>query len=136
MIFEIGIGELSRQSGASIKKIRYYEEIELLPKAARTISGHRRYHKIHHERLSFILQAKELGFSIKQIKELIRLSVNQNASCTQVKNVAQAHLIIVRERISDLKRLERILKDTITECDKGYKTECPVIQALAHKRTG
>jgi len=126
----IAIGRLSTQTGTNIETIRYYEKVRLLPAPARSESGYRLYGVDHLKRLSFIRRARTLGFSIGEIRTLLRLADERKQPCAEVRVVAEAHLKDVRAKIADLRRMERVLKTTVARCAGGKRSGCPVIEAL------
>jgi MerR family mercuric resistance operon transcriptional regulator len=126
----LGIGALSKQTGCNIETIRYYEKIHLLPAPARTGGGHRMYDHAQVKRLSFILRCRRLGFSISGIRNLLGLVDGDAASCAEVKSVTEAHLGEVRQKISDLKNLEGVLAQMVSECSGTEVPECPIIDTL------
>lgn len=125
------IGELGRASGVHLETIRYYERIGLMPAPARTDGGHRVYDDTHRRRLTFIRRARELGFSLDQIRELLDLSANAGEPCGAVLGIAGAHLAEVRRKIADLTRLEAILAEAVARCaETPIGPECPVLSML------
>jgi len=123
-------GELATKTGCNIETIRYYEKIGLLNDPPRTESGYRIYGVAHQQRLRFILRGRELGFSIEQLRELLTLVDGGSYTCAEVRELTKEHLDTVREKISDLERLEQTLARTFAECDGRQVPECPVIEAL------
>lgn len=124
------IGEISRRTGVNIETIRYYERIELLPAPPRTPGGRRSYGADETRTLTFIRRSRELGFSIKDIRSLIDLGAPEQATCTDVCAIAAPHLVDVRARIADLRRLETLLERTMSQCAGGSSPECGVLDAL------
>jgi MerR family mercuric resistance operon transcriptional regulator len=110
------IGELSRLSGVNIETIRYYERIKMLPAPQRTASGRRVYAASELRMLAFIRRARELGFSLNEIRALLRLGAPGMASCSEVKVIATHHLEDIRAKLADLKKLERLLAKTVARC--------------------
>src|SRR5262249_36518250 len=101
------IGEISRLSGVNIETIRYYERIKMLPAPQRTSSGRRVYGTTTELRmLAFIRRSRELGFSLNEIRALLRLGAPGTASCSEVKVIATHHLEDIRAKLSDLRKLE------------------------------
>ena len=123
--------ELADRSGCNIETIRYYEKIGVLPDPPRTESGYRLYDERHVARLRFVLRARELGFPIDDIRGLLNLVDGGTQTCAEVKVLTEKHLEDVRARISDLKRIERVLAQTAKHCSGEEVPECPVLQALA-----
>ena len=122
--------ELARRTGSNLETVRYYEKVGLLPEPPRTAAGYRSYDTTHERRLRFVLRARELGFSLDEIRELLRLVDERDQPCAEASAVAAAHLDDVRAKIADLKRMERVLADSVRACDAGQDPGCPLIQAL------
>lgn len=125
------IGQLAAATGVNLETVRYYERIKLMPPPARTACGYRAYEEHHVRRLAFIRRARELGFSIEQIRALLALAQPSRFSCAEVGDIARAHLDDVRMKLADLVRLERILTDTISRCSAAAAPSCPVLDMLA-----
>lgn len=123
-------GELARRTGCNLETVRYYEKIGLLPAPPRTASGYRSYDTMHERRLRFVLRARELGFSLNEIRELLRLADERDRPCAEASAVASAHLDDVRAKIADLKRMERVLMDVVAQCADGTRPDCPLIETL------
>jgi MerR family mercuric resistance operon transcriptional regulator len=125
------IGDLSQRTGCHIETIRYYERIELLPRAQRR-GRYRTYAKSDVARLSFVMRSRELGFSLDEIRALLVLSSNPSTnSCREAQNLAAGHLVEVRKRIRDLRRMEKVLGATIRDCENRRTPRCPLIEALS-----
>ena len=124
------IGKLAAAAGVNFETVRYYERIKLMPPPARTESGHRSYDKEHALRLTFIRRARELGFSIEEIRVLLTLASPEQVSCTEVQKIAEAHLTDVRAKLADLSKLESILADTVARCTGDPSPSCPVLDML------
>ena len=124
------IGELSRRTGVHIETIRYYEKIGMLPAPPRTASGRRVYGPSQTRTLAFIRRARDLGFGIDDIRALLALAEPGQVSCAQVREIAAAHLGGVRAKLADLKRLEKILAQTIALCSEGTIPACPILDML------
>jgi MerR family mercuric resistance operon transcriptional regulator len=122
--------ELARRTGCNLETVRYYEKIGLLPAPPRTAGGYRVYDLLHEGRLRFVLRARELGFSLDEIRELLRLVDERDQPCAEARAVAAAHLEDVRTKIADLKRMERVLKEVVAQCADGTLPECPLIETL------
>jgi MerR family transcriptional regulator, mercuric resistance operon regulatory protein len=125
--------ELARRTGCNLETVRYYEKVRLLPEPPRTAGGYRSYDTTHERRLRFVLRARELGFSLDEIRELLHLVDERDQPCAEVRAVAAAHLDDVQAKIADLKRMERVLKDVVAKCADGTLPECPLIQTLFRK---
>lgn len=125
------IGDLSRRTGCHIETIRYYERVDLLPRAQRR-GRYRAYSNADVARLSFVMRSRELGFSLDEIRALLALSSNPGAnSCREAQTLAAGHLLEVRKRIRDLRRMEKVLAATIRRCEGRKSPHCPLIEALS-----
>jgi Cu(I)-responsive transcriptional regulator len=125
------IGDLSRATGTKVETIRYYEQIALLPKPARTASNYRSYDTAQAGRLSFIRRARDLGFSLEQVRNLLSLSDQKDRSCESVDAIAGQHLKEVDRKIADLKALRNELGSLMRQCQRGTIADCRIIEALA-----
>lgn len=123
--------EMARRTGCNLETIRYYEKTGMMPDPPRTASGYRVYDDAHISRLRFILRARELGFSIEQIRGLLDLVDGGTQTCAEVKERTEQHLADVRAKIADLKRIEKVLAATAAQCSGEDIPECPVLEALA-----
>jgi MerR family mercuric resistance operon transcriptional regulator len=128
------IGELSRRSGVNIETIRYYERIKMLPAPPRTPSGRRVYGAHEARILAFIRRSRELGFSLDEIRALLRLGGPGKASCREVRKIAAHHLEDIRAKLRDLKKLERVLARTVAQCSGNMAPNCPVLDILDIER--
>jgi MerR family mercuric resistance operon transcriptional regulator len=128
------IGELSRRSGVNIETIRYYERVKILPPPPRTASGRRVYDTTELRILVFIRRSRELGFSLDEIRALLRLGGPDKASCREVREIAARHLEDIQAKLSDLKKLERLLSKTIARCSGKTAPDCPVLYFLDIER--
>jgi MerR family mercuric resistance operon transcriptional regulator len=124
------IGALSSHTGCNIETIRYYERVGLLPKPARR-GNYRQYASEDADRLTFIRRARELGFTLDEIRALLDLSLGGPGTCAQAREIAAAHLAEVKRRVSDLKRMERVLAETVSACSTGEHAGCPLIETLS-----
>jgi len=125
----MGIGSIARQAGVSIDTVRYYEKNGLLNPAERLPSGYRRYQALQLSRLRFIKRAQMLGFSLKDIRELLGISAQRDVA--RVKRAAQRKLAEVNERIVALQRVQRGLSELIDKCPgHGRASDCPILNAL------
>lgn len=129
---DLTIGDLSRETGVKIPTIRYYESINLLPAPPRTAGNRRIYSRAHLDRLNFIRQARDLGFSIEAITALIQLAGHPDQPCIDADQIARAHLADVQRKISQLQALEAELTHLIEHCAHGSVAECQILTALAH----
>jgi MerR family mercuric resistance operon transcriptional regulator len=129
------IGELSKQSAVNIETIRYYERIKMLAPPPRTASGRRVYDSRDLRILVFVRRARELGFSLDEIRALLRLGGPEKASCREVREIAAHHLEDIRAKLSDLKKLERLLAKTVARCSGKTAPDCPVLDILDIQRS-
>ncbi|HUJ86481.1 MAG TPA: Cu(I)-responsive transcriptional regulator [Burkholderiales bacterium] len=127
----MNIGAAARRSGVSAKMIRHYEGIGLIPKAARTCSGYRTYSDRDVHTLRFVRQARSLGFSIKQIEQLLGLWRNQRRSSRDVKALALEHVAELDQRIAELEAMKRTLQALAARCHGDERPECPILDRLA-----
>ena len=127
---ELTIGRLSELTGVNIETIRYYERTKVLPAPARTESGRRVYQSADIRTLAFLRRARELGFSLDEIRALLRLGGPEKASCREVRRIAAHHLDDIRAKISDLRKLERLLAKTVAQCTGTTAPVCPVLDIL------
>jgi len=131
----IGIGALSRRTGVNIETIRYYERIGLLAPPPRSMGGHRVYDREAVRRLAFLRRARELGFTLDEVRTLLDL-VDGGFTCGEVLDLTERHLAGVRARIADLQRLEARLVEISEGCAGGAVPECPVVDALWREEAG
>ncbi|HEY3659423.1 MAG TPA: MerR family transcriptional regulator [Steroidobacteraceae bacterium] len=125
----LGIGQLAKRGGVGIDTVRYYERNGLLAPHARLASGYRRYGELELARLRFIRRAQALGFTLKEIKELLALSAQRDVA--RVKRSAQAKLLDVKTRIAHLERVRDGLATLIAACPgHGRAADCPILGAL------
>ncbi|WP_054313291.1 helix-turn-helix domain-containing protein [Mesorhizobium sp. 1M-11] len=128
--------EFARRTGSNLETVRYYEKVGLLPEPPRTAAGYRSYDTTHERRLRFVLRARELGFSLDEIRELLRLVDERDRPCAEASTIAAVHLGDVRAKIADLKSMERVLKDVVAQCAGGTRPECPLIETLFRDGSG
>lgn len=124
------ISEAANASGCHLETIRYYERAGLIPRPARTGSGYRAYSPADVERLRFISRGRELGFSLEEIRSLLRLSDDPRMSCGDVDAIAQTHLADIRLRIDALHRMAAELERVIAQCAGGERGHCTILGAL------
>jgi MerR family transcriptional regulator, mercuric resistance operon regulatory protein len=129
---DIPIGELSRQSECNVETIRYYERIGLLPKPRRQGGRFRRYGADDVARLRFIRRARQLGFTLGDVRTLLHLAaVPGEPLRAEARQLAAAHVAEVRAKIADLQAMERVLTGAICDCDAGRGPSCPIIEVLS-----
>ena len=135
MSSQLTIGALASGTNTNVPTIRYYEEIGLLPNAARAANGHRYYSEADLSRLRFIKRCRDFGFPIDQVRELVQLFEDGDRACVEVRDVAKAHLATVREKLAEMRQLERSLAGFVASCDaaccRGPTRNCSIIGDLS-----
>lgn len=122
------IGQVAKKANVKIETIRYYERLKLLPEPKRRQSGYRQYSDDIVKRLLFIKNAKELGFSLKEISELFALRVKSRTTCGDIKKRAESKISDIEDKIKTLQKMKNALKKLSTECKgKGPVGECPIL---------
>jgi Cu(I)-responsive transcriptional regulator len=127
----VNIGQASKASGVSAKMIRHYEEVGLIPAASRTESGYRQYNEAEVHSLRFIRHARDLGFSIAQIGELVGLWQNRRRSSSRVKALALAHVAELERKVASLQAMKETLEHLAHCCHGDDRPECPILDRLA-----
>jgi MerR family copper efflux transcriptional regulator len=131
------IGQVAKQAGVGVETVRFYEREGLLEEPARRESGYRQYEEDVVARLRFIKRAKELGFSLKEIKELLALRVDPTTTCREVKQQAQAKITDIEGKIQSLLRMKAALVKLTGSCrGQGPTSECPILEALEKEGEG
>ena len=128
------IGRVARQTGCKVQTIRYYEEIGLLPAPERSNGNQRLYTQAHVDRLLFIRHARELGFSIDAVRDLLALSDHPDRSCQQADLLARAQVADITSRIERLETLRRELNRMIAACAGDTVADCRILSALHDHR--
>ena len=129
------IGELAKQGGVNLETIRYYERVGLLQKTPRSASGYRLFSPDGVCRIRFIKRAQELGFSLKEIKELLALRIHPGGTRADVRKRAEAKIADIEEKIKCLRAMKKaLLRLTATCCGEGSVTECPILESLSSER--
>lgn len=126
----IAIGQLAQLAATKVETIRYYERINLLGAPARTAGNYRTYGQADVSRLRLIRRSRDLGFSLDQVRSLLRLSDERDQSCAEVDRIANAQLAEVKSKIADLCALRDVLQDLIGQCRHGTIADCRIIEAL------
>ncbi len=125
------IGAVSSHTGVHIETIRYYERIGVMPKPERTAGGNRLYRVDDVRRLNFIRRSRKMGFSLNEIRELLDLVDGGEFTCGEIHAIAVGKITNIRQKVKDLRRLERVLKGMAAECSQGAIPNCPIIEALS-----
>jgi len=124
-------GELAREAGVNVETIRFYERKGLLPEPPRRSSGYREYPLEAVRRIRFIQRAKELGFTLREIKGLLELRVNPETTCGLVRERATEKIADVKRKIADLRKIEKALRQLTASCSgSGPKESCPILYHL------
>jgi Cu(I)-responsive transcriptional regulator len=128
----MNIGEAAKLSGVSAKMVRHYESLGLLPQVARTDSGYRQYGDKEVHTLRFIRRARDLGFSMAEIGELLKLWQNQRRSSANVKKIAAQHLADIDARMAEMAAMRKTLQHLVHCCSGDERPDCPIIDELSH----
>lgn len=130
------IGELAKKASCKVETVHYYEKIGLMPEPPRTDGGHRIYDLNHIKRLNYIRRSRELGFSIEQIRSLLRFIDEPNHQCGEIKSIAILQAHDVQRKINDLEKLKIALNKMINACKEENMAinECPIIEALYNEK--
>ena len=129
------IGEAARDSGVSAKMIRHYEQTGVVPAPPRTAAGYRLYRDADVHTLRFVLRARELGFPVKEIKELVSLWSSRRRSSAEVHRVASRHLAALERRIGQMEAMRGTLRHLVQACHRDERPECPILDDLAQAGT-
>lgn len=127
----LNIGQAAEASGISAKMIRHYEDVGLVPPASRTFSGYRTYNHRDVHMLRFIKHSRDLGFPIKQIKDLLSLWHDQNRPSSKVKSMAVEHIEILNKKIQELNAMKSELTRLVSCCHGDTRPDCPILDNLA-----
>jgi MerR family gold-responsive transcriptional activator of gol and ges genes len=126
----MNIGQAAKASGVSAKMIRYYEQSGLIPAADRTASGYRDYSDTDVHMLRFIRRARDLGFSVAEISDLLGLWRDETRQSAEVKRLAQGHIDELEKKIKDLQDMARTLSVLVNACHGDHRPHCPILQSL------
>jgi len=126
------IGELGRRTSTKVTTIRFYEAEGLLPKPRRSAGNHRSYDRTHLDRLAFIRHARELGFPLDAVRELLQLAAHPASPCARADDIARTQLTEVESRIRRLRALQRELKRMLDHCSKETHSQCRIIETLSN----
>ncbi|MFJ6328706.1 MULTISPECIES: Cu(I)-responsive transcriptional regulator [unclassified Rhizobium] len=132
----MNIGQAAKASGVSAKMIRYYEETGLIPAAGRTASGYRDYSDTEVHMLRFIRRARDLGFAVAEIGELLELWRDETRQSAEVKRLAQGHIEALKKKIADLQDMEHTLTMLVSSCQGDHRPNCPILQRLETTQEG
>ena len=130
----MNIGELAKSTGVSAKLIRHYESIGLISKASRSTSGYRNYSENDVNILIFVKRSRNLGFPIKEIKQLLSLWKNKGRTSKEVKALATEHLKTLEEKIAELQYMVNTLKHLSKNCHGDDRPGCPILESLELKK--
>jgi Cu(I)-responsive transcriptional regulator len=128
----MNIGEAAKLSGVSAKMVRHYESLGLLPEVARTDSGYRQYGDKEVHTLRFIRRARDLGFSMAEIGELLKLWQNQRRSSANVRKIAQQHIEQLDAKMAEMAAMRKTLQHLVHCCSGDDRPDCPILEELAH----
>ena len=131
----MNIGEAAQRSGVSAKMIRHYESLGMLPQVSRTESGYRQYGDREVHTLRFIRRARDLGFSIAEIGELLKLWQNQRRSSASVKKIAQQHVAALDAKMAEMAAMRKTLQHLVHCCGGDDRPDCPILDELAQSPT-
>lgn len=130
-MYQLSIGQLAKQANVNLETIRYYERRGLLPEPPRNESGHRRYTNESLRRTEFIKRTQSLGFSLREISDLLSLRMEPGTTCANVKARVEAKIQEMQKKIIDLKEIEQALKRMADKCTKkGPISQCPILEEL------
>jgi MerR family transcriptional regulator, copper efflux regulator len=127
----VNIGEAARLSGVSAKMVRHYEGLGLLPRVSRTDSGYRQYGEADVHTLRFIKRARDLGFSMEEIGELVGLWQNRRRASANVRKIARKHADDLEQRIAAMQAMQKTLEHLIHCCQGDERPDCPILDELA-----
>ncbi|MFC4346566.1 helix-turn-helix domain-containing protein [Kordiimonas lipolytica] len=122
-------GTLAKESGVNLETIRFYEKIGLMPDPPRTASGYRCYSPDHLKRLKFIRRSRELGFTNQEVAGLLEM-VDGTYACDDVKDIALAHVALIKNKVADLVKLQSALETMAAECSGGDTPDCVIVDRL------
>jgi len=124
------IGEAALRSGVSAKMVRHYESLGLLPRVARTDAGYRQYREAEVHTLRFIRRARDLGFSMAEIADLLKLWQNRRRASADVKRIAAAHVADLDRRIEAMSTMKHTLETLVACCHGDHRPDCPILDEL------
>lgn len=125
------IGKVARQAGVGVETVRFYERLGLIEEPPRRQSGYRQYPPETISRIRSVKRAKELGFTLKEIKELLSLRASPRSRCADVRRCAEEKVEDIQQKVRDLQKMEKALTGLVAACDgRSPATECPILKAL------
>ena len=130
----LNIGDASTESGVSAKMIRHYESLGLLKQPKRTVAGYRIYDEADVHTLRFIRRARDLGFTMKEIEQLLGLWRNRRRASADVRRIAQGHIGELDRKINELQAMRRALEDLVHHCHGDHRPDCPILDDLAGRQ--
>lgn len=129
---EMTIGILAKKSDVTVETVKFYEKVGVLPKPQKPSSGFRTYPSEYVSRIHFIKRAQELGFTLREVKELLKLKVDKKATCGQVMKKTDEKILEVEKKIKDLKQMKKSLEQIRECCEDGTQTltDCPILECF------
>jgi MerR family mercuric resistance operon transcriptional regulator len=124
------IGELSRRTGCIVETIRFYERIGIMPAPPRSPGGQRIYTVQDEKRLTFIRRGNELGFSLEEVRGMLGMVDGGDYSCADIETITRSHIKDVKRKISDLRKIKKVLEDMARQCAAGVVPECPIVEEM------
>ncbi len=131
MSYPMNIGEAAQAAGVTAKMIRHYESMGLIPEASRTDAGYRQYTVREVEILRFIRQSRSMGFSMKDIAQLLELSANNHRESREVKSLAQQHIAELDNKMQELAQMKAALERLAAGCHGDHRAACPILEGLS-----
>lgn len=125
------IGEAARETGVPAKTLRYYESIDLVPASDRAANGYRLYGERAIHELHFVKRARDLGFSVEDVRRLLALWRDPSRSSGEVRELARQHAAAIERKIQELQALRATLEDLVSRCHGSDRPDCPILQDLA-----
>lgn len=129
----MNIGEVAKLSEVNSKSIRRYEELGIMPKVGRSMAGYRQYSMNDVHILRFVKRARELGFSMKDIKQLVSLWKNKNRPSSQVKSIAKKHVDELEKKLEEIQSMLTTLNRLVKTCHGDNRPDCPILEDLGHE---
>lgn len=126
----MNIGEAAKRSSVNAKMIRRYEELGIIPKASRSLGGYRTYSENDVHTLRFVKRARELGFSMKDIKQLVSLWRNKSRPSSEVKKIAGRHMEELEVKLHEIDSMLKVLRKLVKTCHGDHRPDCPILEEL------